>query len=33
MLSTPITTFLDMEWAELLAWHEEASILAKQRGL
>jgi hypothetical protein len=28
VLSTPITTLDDMDWAELLLWHEEARRLS-----
>jgi hypothetical protein len=28
-LATPITNLLDMDWAEVCAWHEEAARIAK----
>jgi hypothetical protein len=31
MLSTPITAFEEMEWAEVLLWHAEARRLAGGR--
>lgn len=29
VLHTPIPALMDMEWRDVLAWHEEASRLAK----
>ena len=31
VLSTPLTSFDDMDWAELLLWHAEARRLAGTR--
>jgi hypothetical protein len=31
VLATPITAFNDMEWTELLLWHEEARRLSGAR--
>jgi hypothetical protein len=31
VLSTPVTAFYDMDWAELLLWHAEARRIASSR--